>query len=55
MRVYIIQTIYDNGNHQLHIHQAENVVQALIKAGFDIPGPNSVATSSKRIEVLYSE
>lgn len=55
MRVYVIQTVDDNGNRQLHIHQAENVVQALLKAGFDIPGPNSVATSSKRIEVLYSE
>lgn len=55
MRTYVIQTIDDKGNRQLYIHQAENVLHALINAGFDIPGPNSVATSSKIIEVLYSE
>jgi hypothetical protein len=55
MRTYVVQTVDNNGNHKLYIHQAENVLQALLNSGFDIPGPNSVATSSERIEVLYSE
>ena len=35
MRTYVVQTVDNNGNHKLYIHQAENVLQAVQKAGYD--------------------